>query len=411
MNTTVERDVNYNMSFEAVERKGIGHPDSMADMIADEFSKVYIKTSLEKWGGVLNHWVDKTTLIGASTIAHIGRFFVKQPIQGLLIGKISDGLPEAKLDLYELFHEASSHVLGGALNAEIPRDNICLKVVNSVGNQPDHARNFYAPSTADVLQTRDVHEQTANDTVICSAYAMKNNLGDLVRRLENKITSPTNGLIVLYPQVGTDVKILAFREGNEIGLTLCVPIHPERIRTRSDYNDILWELKRQIFTEASALARRQRCKVVSLKLNTKDNENSAYIAPFGTALGKGDCGVVGRGNRINGIINNLRPATTEAPSGKNPLHHVGKIYTMVCQLYVNTLVHRFDVDYASLCLITCNGADLRRPMRAYLQVSGGQVSDQELSEALNEYLENCPSLWMRFIESSTLECFREGRVV
>ena len=50
----------------------------------------------------------------------------------------------------------------------------------------------------------------------------------------------------------------------------------------------------------------------------------------------GDCGQVGRGNKVNGVISLNRPMSTEAAAGKNPVSHVGKIYTL--------LSHRMAAD-------------------------------------------------------------------
>ena len=45
--------------FEIVERKGVGHPDTLADALAEEISRVYSKYCLEKFGAVLHHNIDK----------------------------------------------------------------------------------------------------------------------------------------------------------------------------------------------------------------------------------------------------------------------------------------------------------------------------------------------------------------
>src|SRR5207248_1171997 len=41
----------------------------------------------------------------------------------------------------------------------------------------------------------------------------------------------------------------------------------------------------------------------------------------------GDEGVVGRGNRIGGLISSCRPFSMEGLAGKNPAYHAGKIYS------------------------------------------------------------------------------------
>jgi len=54
-----------------------------------------------------------------------------------------------------------------------------------------------------------------------------------------------------------------------------------------------------------------------------------YLTVLGTSAESGDCGQVGRGNRVNGVISLNRPMDTEAAAGKNPVSHVGKIYSLL----------------------------------------------------------------------------------
>jgi S-adenosylmethionine synthetase len=54
-----------------------------------------------------------------------------------------------------------------------------------------------------------------------------------------------------------------------------------------------------------------------------------YLTVLGTSAEGGDCGEVGRGNKVNGVIALNRPMSTEAAAGKNPVSHVGKIYNLL----------------------------------------------------------------------------------
>jgi S-adenosylmethionine synthetase len=106
---------------------------------------------------------------------------------------------------------------------------------------------------------------------------------------------------------------------------------------------------------------------VALHLNTKDTPGRGYLAPFGTSLGKGDCGAVGRGNRASGAIEPLRPASCEAPAGKNPLHHVGKIYTAVAAEAAQRILADTGV-YAEVTIAARNGGQLGDPAHVLVAV-------------------------------------------
>jgi S-adenosylmethionine synthetase len=57
-----------------------------------------------------------------------------------------------------------------------------------------------------------------------------------------------------------------------------------------------------------------------------------YLSVLGTSAEDADSGAVGRGNQVNGIIALHRPRGSEAAAGKNPVSHVGKIYSVLTHL-------------------------------------------------------------------------------
>lgn len=54
---------------EVVERKGVGHPDSICDAVAEEISVALSQEYLRRFGRVLHHNIDKGILI-AGAVAH-----------------------------------------------------------------------------------------------------------------------------------------------------------------------------------------------------------------------------------------------------------------------------------------------------------------------------------------------------
>lgn len=78
---------------------------------------------------------------------------------------------------------------------------------------------------------------------------------------------------------------------------------------------------------------RRNFEQVRVDVNTLDDETRGeegmYLTVLGTSAEGADCGQVGRGNKVNGVIALNRPMSTEAAAGKNPVSHVGKIYTFL----------------------------------------------------------------------------------
>jgi S-adenosylmethionine synthetase len=57
------------LGVEVVERKGAGHPDTLADGVAEAISRAYSRYCLDGFGAILHHNTDKTSLLGGA--AHV----------------------------------------------------------------------------------------------------------------------------------------------------------------------------------------------------------------------------------------------------------------------------------------------------------------------------------------------------
>jgi S-adenosylmethionine synthetase len=147
---------------------------------------------------------------------------------------------------------------------------------------------------------------------------------------------------------------------------------------------------------------------VSLHLNTKDTPGRGYLAPFGTSLGKGDCGAVGRGNRYTGAIEPLRPASCEAPAGKNPVHHVGKIYTAVAAEAAQRVWDETST-YAEVTIAARNGGSLCDP--AHVLVSLDRAADPAtvatVERVVRRSVTGAAGFADRFLATNPVARFRE----
>ena len=76
-----------NQPVEIVERKGIGHPDTICDALAEELSRNLCAYYLENFGLVLHHNVDKALLWGGSSLPKYGGGQIKAPIEIFLAGR------------------------------------------------------------------------------------------------------------------------------------------------------------------------------------------------------------------------------------------------------------------------------------------------------------------------------------
>jgi S-adenosylmethionine synthetase len=70
---------------ELVERKGIGHPDSLCDAIMEAISVALRRTYLDATGQVLHHNIDKGLLVADQTTPALGGGTVQAPMR-LIVG-------------------------------------------------------------------------------------------------------------------------------------------------------------------------------------------------------------------------------------------------------------------------------------------------------------------------------------
>ena len=75
---------------ELVERKGIGHPDSVADGLAESISRALCQEYLDRFGAVLHHNTDKTQIVAGRSKPAFGGGEVICPLYILLTGRATE---------------------------------------------------------------------------------------------------------------------------------------------------------------------------------------------------------------------------------------------------------------------------------------------------------------------------------
>lgn len=85
-----------------VERKGFGHPDTLADHLAERLSQAYSQYTLQRFGAVLHHNFDKLALLGGASEVRYGSGKMTSPVRVLINGRAAavcggDEIPVEKL--------------------------------------------------------------------------------------------------------------------------------------------------------------------------------------------------------------------------------------------------------------------------------------------------------------------------
>ncbi|MCQ2737250.1 MAG: methionine adenosyltransferase [archaeon] len=341
-----------NVDIEIVERKGIGHPDSISDGIAESVSRALCKMYMDELGGVLHHNTDEVQITAGNSNPKFGGGEILKPIDILLTGRGVSEFEGKKLPLDVVAIEAAKEFLDDTvINLDVNSDCVVeCKIGHGSGDLVDVFRREGAPSS--------------NDTSFGVGYAPFSEVETIVYETEKLLNS--KAFKAQHPAVGEDIKVMGLREGDKITLTIGCAMVSKYLANREEYIAVREELKDIAIDYAAKFTNRE----VSVFVNTADNdeatdESGYYLTCTGTSAEMGDDGSVGRGNRANGLITPCRPMSMEASSGKNPINHVGKIYNLLSNKIAHDVIDEVEgVKQINLMILSQIGKPIDQPKAA-----------------------------------------------
>jgi len=301
---------------EIVERKGVGHPDSICDAIMDRVSIALSKEYQKQFGAILHHNIDKAFLVAGDAEIRLGGGRVTDPMRLIFGDRATYSLNGKSIPINDIAISTAKRWIKEHLRFVDPDEHVVYDVQIKQGS----------PELVDIF-SRDV--PGANDTSAAVGYAPLTETERLVLSSENYMNSPA--FKALFPEAGEDIKVMGFRRGKELNLTAAVAFVDKFV----DSEDVYFRRKGQMHeaVEEFISGEVKTLGKVSLSLNTLDQRGRGlggmYLSVTGTSAESGDSGQIGRGNKVNGVIALNRPMGTEAAAGKNPVSHVGKIYTVM----------------------------------------------------------------------------------
>jgi S-adenosylmethionine synthetase len=344
------------LDFEIVERKGLGHPDTICDEIAEQMSLALSRLYLLECGKVLHHNVDKALLAGGASSPQFGGGEISRPIELFVAGRATGSFQGKDLPIEDLAHQVAAEWFAKHLpTIDTGRD---IKV-----------RNLVRPGSADLTDLfarRSGRARLANDTSCGVGYAPLSRLETIVYAVEAHLGAMAQGR---HQEIGRDIKVMGIRQGEHIHLTIACAIIDHFVHSLADYLDI----KRMIAAVARQIAKEHEVENISLEVNAADNPTacSVYLTVTGTSAEAGDDGEAGRGNRINGLITPFRPMTMESVAGKNPVTHVGKLYNIAAGLIAQRLIEDVaDIAEAQCLIVSQIGSPVDQPQAIEVSVRG-----------------------------------------
>jgi S-adenosylmethionine synthetase len=371
------RKINLDQSvFEVVERKGIGHPDTLADGLAEYISNSYSKYCLKEFGAVLHHNIDKTTILGGLTDLDFGKGEVKDKIRVIINGRMSKSFGGRKIDIQSIQQVAVKEYLESVL-PHLDFDN-WVEVITMTTDY-SHNPKWYSPET--LFDLPELRKPLANDTVTVVSYfplSFTENLTLLVEGFFYIDNQPK------YTFVGQDIKVMAVRRENLVDLTVCIPFISTLIENKQVYLNNIETIKNELYSYINSINIDNY--IVNIRVNGYDDSEceSAYLLLTGSCIEGGEEGVVGRGNKSNGIISSFSPYTMEAPCGKNPVYHVGKLYSVVADAISKSLYEKYNCKVI-VSINTHIGAYLNNPNSIFVQLDTDFV-EKDIKDIVNSHL-------------------------
>ncbi|MCG7853420.1 MAG: methionine adenosyltransferase, partial [Methanosarcinaceae archaeon] len=297
---------------ELVERKGVGHPDSISDGLAEAVSRALCKEYIKKCGAVLHHNTDETQIVAGRSHPEFGGGEVIKPIYTMLVGRATKEFDGVEIPAEAVaLAAAREYVRNTIADIDLERDMI---IDCKLGTGSSDLRDVFNRERVPI----------ANDTSFGVGHAAFSELEQIVYNTERMLITDLKKKI---PGIGEDIKVMGLRDTDDITLTVCSGMVGRHIDDLDHYVSNMEEMQDYIVDLAGKYTDRN----VVARVNAADDieKCSVFMTVTGTSAEMGDDGSVGRGNRCNGLITPNRPMSMEATSGKNPINHIGKIYNLL----------------------------------------------------------------------------------
>lgn len=343
---------------EIVERKGLGHPDTVCDALAESLSLALSRFYREYAGRILHHNVDKVLLVAGVTEPRLGGGRVVEPIRILLAGRAVLSIGPTAVPIAEIARESARDWLGRNLHALDPERHVAVECLVRPGSS-ELVGIFDEPGAE--------RAPLANDTSCGVGYAPLSELERVVLAVEQRLNDPA--LRAAEPALGEDVKVMGVRRDDVIELTIGCAMIDSALGDLTEYAKAR-ERAGQIAVEA---AQAITARPVTAGVNVGDDLAAArvFLTVTGTSAEAGDDGQAGRGNRVNGLITPGRAMTIESVAGKNPVSHVGKLYNLTAGLLAERLVAEVPGVRSAECrLVSRIGHPIMEPWLVEVRVAG-----------------------------------------
>jgi S-adenosylmethionine synthetase len=350
----------------------------MCDAIMDQVSVELSKTYLKEFGAILHHNTDKSLLVAGDVECRFGGGIVNEPMLLIFGDRATFGANGKDIPVEEIAIQTAKKWLKENLRFVDPDKHMKYQVAIRHGSQ----------GLTDIFK-RETCMFGANDTSAAVGYAPMTRTEKLVLETERYVNS--KDFKKQFPAGGEDVKVMGYRNGNILNLTVAMAFVDRFIEGEKDYMRKKEDIQINVQDWANKKAAFDKVNVL---VNTLDVEgrgvDGVYLSVLGTSADGADSGQVGRGNKVNGVISLNRPIGTEAAAGKNPVSHVGKIYNALTHQIAGSICKEVpEVAETCVWLLSQIGIPIDQPAIAAAQVvmNNGEVLDKSVHGRITEVID------------------------
>jgi S-adenosylmethionine synthetase len=391
--------------YEVVETKGKGHPDNISDAIAEKISASYSKYCLDKFGVVPRHMVDKLTVLGGGSVVSFGKGEMKNPIRILVNGRFTGAVGGQEVDYMSIVEKSIKDYMGELFPLLDTHKHLLIinnthtnegpgVVYDTKGTTANDRHKFFHDETQGD-KSRHSNQLRTNDTSTTVSYFPLSRIETLVIDIEYQLNSKKYH--DQNPHVGSDIKVMGIRKDNNIEITTCVPLIAKYTVSRTDYTEKLEKIRSYI---QSIAKEHFPDKDISIFLNTRDNplKDDLYLTAIGSAIESGDEGAVGRGNRSRGVIPFSRNFSMEAPSGKNPIYHTGKLFTAIGDIISERIYNETGLEN-TVFMTSKMGGYISDPWSVAIELKGSidDTTEEKVRQITSEEVANHSNTSLKII--------------
>jgi len=355
-------------SVELVERKGIGHPDSICDGLAESVSRTLSREYMERYGEILHHNTDQVELVGGGARPEFGGGEITRPMYILLSGRATTIVEDEEIPVGTIAIEAArNYIEENFPNIDVDSH---VEIEEKLGHGSADLRHVFAREGV----------PKSNDTSFGVSFAPLSLTEKLVLETERYI----NGNLGMK-EVGQDIKVMGVRNNDKITLTVAAAMVSKYLDDLNHYKSAIEEFNSKLKDFVAGITEKE----VEIHINTGDDyeRGSVYLTVTGTSAEHGDDGSVGRGNRANGLITPYRPMSMEATAGKNPVNHVGKLYNILSNK-IATQIADEGAEQVYVRIMSQIGKPIDQPLVVSVQLIGDESIEQKAREITDHWLEN-----------------------